>query len=165
MFFEDLAPLVDFSKMKKAEIFDKYFEWKSWHHTSSQFNVTHFYGLNEGALEEDTRALTAEELEAQAEASRIEAEKKKKEEEDYKKLVEERERKEKEFEEKYGFKHDTFAALKLVHPELFENVRIAKKSGKPVYTFVYRGTEFNLREERLEDSTAYGFDAIKELGL
>lgn len=33
--------------MKKAEMFEELFEWKSWHHTSKFANVTDFYGLDE----------------------------------------------------------------------------------------------------------------------
>lgn len=40
------------ASMKKAEIFDEFFEWKSWHHTGKFANVTDFYGLNEDAIEE-----------------------------------------------------------------------------------------------------------------
>ena len=40
----------EFSKMKKDELFDTFFEWKSWHHTGQYANETDFYGLDEGKL-------------------------------------------------------------------------------------------------------------------
>ena len=38
------------SSMKKDELFARFFEWKSWHHTGKYANETDFYGLNEEAL-------------------------------------------------------------------------------------------------------------------
>lgn len=38
------------SSMKKADLFNRFFEWKSWHHTGKYANETDFYGLNEEAL-------------------------------------------------------------------------------------------------------------------
>lgn len=38
------------SSLKKAEIFERFFEWKSWHHTGKYANVTDFYGLDEEAV-------------------------------------------------------------------------------------------------------------------
>jgi len=40
------------SKMTKASIFERFFEWKSWHHTGKYANVTDFYGLDEDAVDE-----------------------------------------------------------------------------------------------------------------
>ncbi len=37
-------------KLGKREIFERFFEYKSWHHTSKHFNVTDFYGLDEEAV-------------------------------------------------------------------------------------------------------------------
>lgn len=35
----------------KADVlFDKFFEWKSWHHTGKYANATDFYGLDEEAV-------------------------------------------------------------------------------------------------------------------
>ena len=38
------------SKMKKAELFERFFEWRSWHHTGVYAVETNFYGLNEQAV-------------------------------------------------------------------------------------------------------------------
>lgn len=35
---------------RKKDLFDIFFEWKSWHHTGKYANVTDFYGLNEEAV-------------------------------------------------------------------------------------------------------------------
>lgn len=40
----------EFSAMKKDELFERFFEWKSWHHTGKYANETDFYGLDEEAL-------------------------------------------------------------------------------------------------------------------
>ena len=34
----------------KGELFDMFFEWKSWHHTGKYANVTDFYGIDEEAV-------------------------------------------------------------------------------------------------------------------
>ena len=39
-------------KLKKDEIFGRFFERTSWHHTGKFANVTDFYGLDEEAMEE-----------------------------------------------------------------------------------------------------------------
>ena len=39
-------------KMKKADLWDTFISWKSWHHTSQYANITDFYGINEAACEE-----------------------------------------------------------------------------------------------------------------
>ena len=33
------------SKLTKAELFDRFFEWKSWHHTGKYATRTDFYGI------------------------------------------------------------------------------------------------------------------------
>lgn len=40
----------DISKLTKDEIFSRFFEWKSWHHTGKYANATDFYGINETAV-------------------------------------------------------------------------------------------------------------------
>ena len=43
----------------KATMFQKFFEWKSWHHTGRYATVTDFYGLNEDAVVECFEGRTA----------------------------------------------------------------------------------------------------------
>jgi len=38
------------SALKRDEIFDRFFEWKSWHHTGKYANETDFYGIDEDAV-------------------------------------------------------------------------------------------------------------------
>lgn len=40
-------------KWKKDQIFDRYFEYRGWHHTSKMYNETPFFGLNENILGKD----------------------------------------------------------------------------------------------------------------
>ena len=40
-------------KWKKDQIFDRYFEYKSWHHTGKFYHETEFYGLDEDMLSYD----------------------------------------------------------------------------------------------------------------
>ena len=37
--------------MSKAQLFQSFFMWKSWHHTGSHARRTEFYGLNKKAVE------------------------------------------------------------------------------------------------------------------
>ena len=41
------------ARLTKDVLFDKYFEWKSWHHTGKYANETDFYGLDESAIENE----------------------------------------------------------------------------------------------------------------
>ena len=36
--------------LTKNALFDRFFEWKSWHHTGKYANETDFYGLDEDAV-------------------------------------------------------------------------------------------------------------------
>lgn len=38
------------AKLTKDALFERFFEWKSWHHTGKYANVTDFYGLDEDAV-------------------------------------------------------------------------------------------------------------------
>lgn len=38
-------------RLTKAEMFDRFFSYSSWHHTSKHFNVTDFYALDESAVD------------------------------------------------------------------------------------------------------------------
>ena len=38
------------ASLKKDELFERFFEWKSWHHTGKFAQETDFYGLNEDAV-------------------------------------------------------------------------------------------------------------------
>lgn len=43
---------VNIKKMNKESLFNNFFEWSSWHHTSKYANETDFYSINEDALED-----------------------------------------------------------------------------------------------------------------
>lgn len=49
-------------KMTKAQPWDTFIEWKSWHHTGKFMNETDFYGLDENAVNDYFQALTDEQL-------------------------------------------------------------------------------------------------------
>lgn len=40
----------DLKGLRKDELFERFFEWKSWHHTGKYANETDFYGLDENAV-------------------------------------------------------------------------------------------------------------------
>lgn len=56
-------------KMKKADLWDVFIEWKGWHHTSKFANATDFFGLDETACEERFGCMTGSQL-AEREAQR-----------------------------------------------------------------------------------------------
>lgn len=51
-------------KGTKAELFDRFVEYKSWHHTSKFCNTTDFYGIDEDAADEAFPPMTEEQVEA-----------------------------------------------------------------------------------------------------
>ena len=42
-------------RFTKAELFDRFFEWKSWHHTGKYATETDFYGVDVDAVKEALR--------------------------------------------------------------------------------------------------------------
>ena len=53
---------VDFAallKMRKDEVFERFFRWSSWHHTSKYCNQTDFYALDGERLEEWAKGVSA----------------------------------------------------------------------------------------------------------
>lgn len=48
----DLVYDPSIEKMSKADLWDAFIEWKSWHHTSKYANATDFYGIDEEACKE-----------------------------------------------------------------------------------------------------------------
>ena len=53
LWFDDVLTddnIAAFKKLKKDELFDKFFEWSSWHHTGKYANVTDFYDVDETAI-------------------------------------------------------------------------------------------------------------------
>lgn len=67
----DVAFTLDLKKMKKEEIFNQFFRYSSYHHTSKFCNVTEFYAMDVKEVEEYTRPFTQEELEEQAKQDAI----------------------------------------------------------------------------------------------
>ena len=49
---------LDLGNLKKAELFERFFDYSSWHHTSYMFNETDFYSIDEVAIEEASRPMT-----------------------------------------------------------------------------------------------------------
>ena len=70
---DDLVYDSSIEKMKKADLWDAFISWKSWHHTSKFANATDFFGLSEEACEERFEHMTDLQLaerEAQRKAAR-----------------------------------------------------------------------------------------------
>lgn len=104
------------AKMKKDDIFERFFEWKSWHHTSKFANETDFYGVDWGELKEAFREMTPTEVAARdaAREAAIAAQ-----EEAQRRLDEER-RAIREYENSHGFRPDSVAALMDEYPQVCE---------------------------------------------
>lgn len=69
----DLVYDPSIEKMSKADLWDAFIEWKSWHHTSKYANATDFYGIDEEACKERFERMTdcqIAEREAQRKAER-----------------------------------------------------------------------------------------------
>lgn len=70
----DLVATIDFSGLKKDELFERFFTKTSWHHTSKFCNETDFYGIDEDALLDASRPMTDGELAAREAARQAERE-------------------------------------------------------------------------------------------
>ncbi len=135
-----LVPTVDFAKLKKAELFDRFFEYKAWHHTSKFCNETTFYGVDEDALAECAREMTDDEI---AEQERVEEERRaaaqsareelqRFENERSKKLFEQKKLDDR-YTEEHGFAPDTLFALAECYPDKV-STRVSKR-GNVVYFY------------------------------
>jgi len=127
----DLAYDSQIEKLKKDELFDRFIECTSWHHTSKYCNATDFYGVNEDAvreafpeLPEEARRMRNAERIARLAAQRAawEAE--------HAAEMELRKR-EREYLEEHGFASNTVAAYLLAHPENCD-VRTSKKGNEVI---------------------------------
>ena len=54
--------LPEVAKLRKDDVFSRFFVVTSWHHTSKYANATDFYGVDEAAVEEASRPMTGAEL-------------------------------------------------------------------------------------------------------
>jgi hypothetical protein len=83
--------LPEVSKLRKDEVFSRFFVVTSWHHTSKYANETDFYGVDEMAVEEASRPMTENELsELRAEREAAEARARAEEEKAMREWMEER---------------------------------------------------------------------------
>ena len=158
----DLAYDPQIEKLKKDELFDRFIEYASWHHTSKYCNATDFYGLNEEAvceafpeLPEETRRLRNAERIAQRalqeERRRAELEAK----------IQLRKR-ESSYREAHGFAPDTLAAYLLEHPENCD-VRTSRK-GNEVIEILRDKDSANAgvyEARRKETQRLYHFNAVR----
>lgn len=58
---EERVMVPEITKMTKVELFERFLMYTGWHHTSKFCNVTHFYGLDELSVHEESREMTAAE--------------------------------------------------------------------------------------------------------
>lgn len=127
----DLAYDPQIEKMKKEELFNRFIELTSWHHTSKYCNATNFYGINEGAVREVFPELP-EEVRRMRNAERIArlAAQRAAWEAEHAAEIELRKR-EREYLAEHGFASNTVAAYLLAHPENCD-VRTSKKGNEVI---------------------------------
>lgn len=130
----DLVPLVDFSKLKRDELFAQLFEYRGWHHTSKFCNVTEFYGLDEDALAAVCRDMSAAEIDARDSAREKAAAEEKARQDAARAAVIELRRREQAYFISTGFRPDTVAAYAKEHPERC-SLHKSKRSGRLVIDY------------------------------
>ena len=107
--------------LHKKDLFDRFFEWKSWHHTGKFANETDFYGVDEEAIEEHFKPLTDKEIEQRWRERQLQYSY-----EQYCMQVKQEEMNnvkewEEEYEAEHGFKPNSFAAFQFHHPDCIEH--------------------------------------------
>ena len=145
-------------KMTKAQLFDTFIEYSSWHHTNMFYAETDFFQLDEEAVDEASRAKTEDELKAEEAAKRAK-------EQARREACEARCAKEDAFEAEYGFAHNSYAAVLEFKPEMLINTRISKKGNK-IYDFklvmFYGERVVPINENMLAKSTCPCFSALED---
>lgn len=138
---------IDLKSLKKDEIFDKYFAYSSYHHTSKMCNVTNFYKLDHAALENITKPMSDDEIikieeeerdKVRKEINAIKEEEKRKIDED---------RKIKEFNQTHDYEFGSVEHFINANPQLVE-VRFGK-NGKKIFKCTF--PKFNRTIEYPED--------------
>ena len=156
----DLAYDPKVESMRKDELFHRFFEVTSWHHTSKFFNETDFYGIDEGEMEDAFRPMTAEEI-SERDAAREAA---------LAAYLEQRSaldaRREaalnryRAYTEAHGFAPDTVAAFAREHPECCAE-RMSRKGNRVLNYIDYHGDERCCPVDRAAQTHLYGFDATE----
>ena len=147
---------VKLSKMKKADLFDEFIEWSSWHHTNMFFAETDFYQLNERAVDEIAREKTDEELaqeEAEIKARLAEAQALRAE-------LAAKDAKKAAFKKEHGFAHNSAAALRMLHPECCHEY-VSKKGNHIVY-INYKNSEHHVAVRDLDRHSIINFSALED---
>ena len=150
-------------RLAKAELFDRFLEYSSWHHTSKFVNETDFYRLNEDAVRERFPAMTEERIQQVSEQRRRLALEEAREREAAQKQAAHRQAQTDAFVQKHGFRPDTVAAYAQRHPENVLHRR--SRSGTEVIEILHMrdGVKPNVYEARRADRTRlYGYNALDE---
>ena len=157
----DLVYDSSIEKMKKDEIFVKFFAWSSWHHTGKSANETDFYAIDEEAVY-DTFPEADEETLAQR-AKEREALREKEQERLQKQLEEEKAWEQRRKETGYG---QTFAALvEGGYPNV--EIRLSQKGNPCIYVTDEYGKVHTCLVREAERSFFYGYidTAAKDVSL
>lgn len=159
----DLAYSREAEKATKAELFDRFIEYKSWHHTSKFANATDFYGVDEEAVCETFPELPAEEVARREAERRAAAEALRAACEESRKARREARSAEREYLEANGFAHDSLAAYMASHPENCEE-RTSRKGNRVVEILEEKDlVHAGVYEARRKDNIRlHGFSALNE---
>lgn len=153
---EDL--FVDVYTMKKDEIFDSYFMWSSWHHTSKYANKTDFYTTNTDALFAASHDTTEEDIARREAYWKIEDEKRKK-------RLATKNAKIEAFKKKHGCHPESVKAYTIFYPENCD-FRTSLKGNEIVeITFNDKSIIYFLKDKFFNIDThpfGHSFDGLKE---
>lgn len=152
----DLAYNDNFEHMTKADIFDGFFRYAGWHHTSMLCNETDFFALDGGAVDRYFAPMTLEQLHARDIARQSEMQAR----DDRHRVEADRRNRHDAYAASHGFRPDTVAAYMLNHPA--SCVTGTSRRGTPIVTVTYDGKTTTYDARRADRTTLYGYDATTE---
>lgn len=144
-------------RMTKTELFDRFFRWSSWHHTSKFFNETDFFSVDDEAVTEAFRPMTEEELAARS----VEREAAHRAVADSLRRNAERWRAEQAYQREHGYPPSSVAAFMAAHPERC-HYRTAKSSGNRLVCFEHLGSRYEVPVKDVRHKTVFSFNAVDE---
>lgn len=162
----DKVPDENISELRKAELFDRFFEYREWHHTSKFCNRTDFFGIDENALSEVVRDMSTEEL---AERKHVSVELRRKREEQaqgaYEQAQEAYEQRKASaaFYKQHMYSPDSWAALAEAYPKYV--TEFTSRNGDKMLCVEYDGAKYSgFAHQRLPRQLSSLFNAMTDDG-
>lgn len=159
----DVDKLINWNKLTKKELEDKFLIWSSWHHTGKFATETDFYKVDENKVLNFIENVETKYLFTEQEIKNFKQKtiNKAKKDETIKKKLKLTETLKKTFFVKFGFECSSVAAYLLLNKF---TTRISR-SGNKVYCFEYRDKIYNVAEQNLKSQYLYGYSALTDMHI